>query len=754
MTPTAKLRRACLRDAHRFGGYSNWLMFRCLPTLVAAGLALLVLASSPARSQAGATNSGPERAGGAPADVVAGMALGEIEGARLLLQSAGARSYRPALLQDSRVHFDITGMVAKVHLVQRFRNDSEHFVEGVYAFPLPDDAAVRAMEMRVGERRIVGAIREKDAAKKIYQAAKAAGKKAGLVEQQRPNLFTNRIANIAPGQTVEVSLEYVQPVAYAHGRFGLRFPMTITPRYMPGNTRQQARTPRLETEENLLLDTYLGWAQPTDQVPDAAAISPLLHPAPGSDTAPINPIEITAVLDPGMPLSAVTSDYHNIALSRSAGVYNIELARGVSEMDRDFVLHWAPAMDAAPRAALFTEKVGADYYGLLMVVPPTQAVAGEPLPREVVFVVDTSGSMGGVPIAQARASLERALQQLRATDRFNIIAFNSSYHSLYRTAMPATRKHLRRAQQFVRQLQASGGTEMLPALRAALEPAQPAEMQREVRSLRQVVFITDGAVGNEEALFRDIAGRLGTTRLFTVGIGSAPNSWFMRKAANFGRGTHTHIGDLREVGVKMAELFAQLSRPVAVDLKVQWPTAVEAWPQRVPDLYHGQPLSVAVNFGSQIPTGEVTVSGRIHGAPWRQRLQINGTVEGGRHAGVASLWARRKIAVLMDQIVAGREEAAVREEVLPLALQHQLISRYTSFVAVEEVIARPDNATLRSQAVANTRPRGQSPQSFAYPNTATTGPAKLWFTALALFLALILRVVRTEEVDRATPDLR
>lgn len=666
----------------------------------------------------------------------------------MLLQDQVSGSYTPAIIQASKVHFDISGMLATVTLEQTFRNDTDRWLEGVYAFPLPDNAAVRYLEMVVGERRIVGRVREKAVAKKIYQDAKKAGKKASLVEQQRPNLFTNRVANIGPGDEVTVRMEYVQEVSFVSDAFSLRFPMTITPRYMPGVSARRSAT--AEDAPQLLVSPYLGWAAPTTQVADADAISPVLNPVSGSEVDPLNRIEITAQLDMGMPLAAVESPYHDIALTRRAGVYSVRLVSGVSEMDRDFVLTWQPVTGAAPTAALFTEQVGDEYFGMLMVVPPSAVGSAVAMPREIIFVVDTSGSMGGVSIEQARASVSRALQELRSEDYFNVIEFNSTHSALYRESMPATPHHVQRAQEFVRLLRASGGTEMLPALQAALYSSQEADSHGGQVLLRQVIFITDGAVGNEAALFEEIAARLGDTRLFTVGIGSAPNSWFMRKAAQFGRGTHTHIGNTAEVGTRMAALFAQLAHPAAVNLVVDWPVPVEAWPERIPDLYRGQPLSVAVNLGAATPQGEVRVSGEINGQPWSKRLQLGAgadPVSGTQHRGVASLWARHKIAGLLDQKVQGRDESAVRADVLPVALQHQLLSPYTSFVAVEEVVSRPLGSNHTSRPVANTRPLGQSPQGFAYPRTATTGPAKAWFGGLLIFLAIILRVLRQPEAD-------
>jgi Ca-activated chloride channel family protein len=723
-----------VEECHGVAGTANlnsalWVCFHCLPRLIAVTLVALLLGSGLVR----ATEE-----------------QGEAEGGHMLLESAEGVS-SPALVQASKVHFDISGMVAVVSLEQTFSNPSDQWVEGVYGFPLPEAAAVRYLELVIGDRKIVGKVREKAQAKAIYQAAKKAGKKASLVEQQRPSMFTNRVANIGPGEEITVRLEYVQLVEYMAGEFSLRFPMTITPRYMPGSPITADLDP--EDVESVEVNPYVGWAMATDQVPDADTISPVQHARPGSYRSPLNPIEITAQLDMGMPLAKVESSYHELSLARDKGRYHIELVGGVSEMDRDFVLSWQPVTGSSPTAALFTEQVGDEYFGLMLVVPPTLTKAAAPVPREIIFVVDTSGSMGGVSIAQARESLSLALQRLSSHDHFNIIEFNSIHRALYQQPVSASRHHVQRAQEFVRQLHASGGTEMLPALRRALSPQGDPDLYREQAGLRQVVFITDGAVGNELALFEEIASRLGDTRLFTVGIGSAPNSWFMRKAADFGRGTHTHIGDLNEVGDKMSLLFEQLAVPAALDITIAWPVSVEAWPERVPDLYRGEPVMVAVNFGEEQPAGEVEISGRLSDQQWRKQLKLvapDANTQFNQHPGIASLWARQKITGLLDQKVLGRDEKAVRADVLPVALKHQLMSPYTSFVAVEEVISRPATELLGKKAVANSRPLGQSPQSYAYPGTATSGPAQIYLGAFLLFLAMMFYVMRRVEED----DLR
>ncbi len=709
-----------------FSGHNFGFWFHTLPRLVMAGLLLLAATAPLARAYDPLADEDEVRSG------------------RLFLRDAAGKMVGAPNL-SSKAHLAIAGLVAEVELEQTFRNDGDEWVEGIYAFPLPDDAAVRYLEMRVGERRIVGKIREREHAKQIYQAARAAGKKASLVEQQRPNFFTNRIANLGPGESITVTLRYVQPVTYEGGEFSLRLPTTITPRYIPGVHRASEEIAEEQPALSLAADPYLGWALPTDRVPDANAITPFLNPQVGSDTSPINAITITADLNPGMPLAEVGAAYHELAITREQGRYRVALASRRSEMDRDFVLRWRAVASQEPQAAYFAQQWEGEHYGLLMLMPPavegTQAAAR--LPRETVFVVDTSGSMGGVSIVQARQALTTALLTLQPEDAFNIIAFSDGTRALSSQSLPASRHNVQRGQEFVRLLQAGGGTRMLPALQRALgSDAEQGER------LRQVVFITDGAVGNETELFTEISNTLGSNRLYTVGIGSAPNSWFMRKAASFGRGTFTHIGDISEAESRMVALFEQIAAPVAAGIRVQWPVGVQAesYPAQIPDLYAGQPVMLSTAFGAQAPAGQVAVSGRIAGSDWSRTLELN---SGADHAGIASVWARRKIESLLDEKVTGRAEVLVRADVLPLALSHSLLSPYTSFVAVEERISRPAEADLQRKPVTNVRPKGQSPQPYAYPRTATGSPGQLLLGALLLFVAMMVYVMRREEVDHA-----
>ena len=311
--------------------------------------------------------------------------------------------------------------------------------------------------------------------------------------------------------------------------------------------------------------------------------------------------------------------------------------------DRDFVLEWAPAVGDAPGAALFTEQVDGETYALLMVMPPSGPVESRALPRETVFVIDTSGSMHGPSMEQARRALLFALDRLRPDDSFNVIRFADDTEALFQQSVPAEPRALEMARLFVGDLGAGGGTMMLPALRRALRDApHPRSVSAAVR---QVVFITDGAVGNEAELFRAIREDLGETRLFTVGIGSAPNGHFMRRAAEHGRGTFTYIGRPDEVAPKMEELFGKIDSPVLTDVEVVWSDpAAETWPERVPDLYRGEPVVMAARLPSVFSGSGATV--RVRGSrgdvPWAVDRALDGAERrpGRRGRWCAPRWSR------------------------------------------------------------------------------------------------------------------
>lgn len=687
-------------------------------SVVFAGAALLL--SEAARAQpAGVAVPAPGSLREVTDDATS-MKAGEAGSGTLLFKSGRGSFVAPVLHTDVRIR--VSGMVARATVTQTFRNPGEDWLEGVYVFPLPENAAVDHLRMKIGERIVEGRIRERGEAKKVYEQARQAGQRASLLEQERPNIFTTSVANIGPQDEIEVQIEYQQTLRYElgsdGGRYSLRFPMVVGPRYIPGQ-----RTPAGETGS--------GWGASTTSVADAERITPpVLRPRAGR--APSHPVSLRVELDAGVPLAGIESAYHRIKLRVVAPLQQvIELDTAATPANRDFELSWTVAAGSAPRAAWFTETRGGKHYGLLMIMPPQTATKGARIAREAVFVIDTSGSMEGSSIVQAKEALGLAIERLGADDRFNIIEFNSSARALYPDARPATEANRNEARAWVRGLKARGGTEMRQALELALNGKDSGER------IRQVIFLTDGAVGNEEELFRLIRTKLGDSRLFTVGIGSAPNSFFMTQSAKTGGGTFTYIGKVDEVGQKMSELFQKLESPVMKGISIVWPegAVVESWPRRIPDLYAGEPLVVSAQL-DQIQ-GEVKLSGTRADTRWEQRLVLQQASQG---EGMSVLWAREKVAALMDSLREGAPEAETRAKVLELALDHHLVTRYTSLVAVDTTPTRPSDAPVREAAVPTHLPDGWSHEAIfgELPQGSTGSRFHLLVGALCLLLGFAL----------------
>ncbi len=494
--------------------------------------------------------------------------------------------------------------------------------------------------------------------------------------QERPNIFTNSVANIGPGESVLVQIEYQEPVHQSGNQFSLRIPLVVAPRYNPAPVVQTAA----------LDERGQGWGEIKDPVPDRARIEPpVLDPR---NDAPINPVAITVRLQAGFPLGEVKSAHHKVAIEQpNADTRIIKLADNVVPADRDFELTWAPAATSAPSVGLFREHVADADYLLALVTPPALGDAvQQPRPREMVFVIDNSGSMGGTSITQAKASLLYALAHLKPGDRFNVIRFDHTMDVLFPDTVPADTANLDRAKSFVSALEARGGTEMVPAMKAALTDARGADGAY----LRQVVFLTDGEIGNEQQLFDTIAAMRGRSRVYMVGIGSSPNSFLMTRASEIGRGTYTHIGSVDQVEARMRELFDKLENPVVTGLTAAYSGEADITPAVLPDLYRGEPVVLAAKVASL--TGTLEIKGNIGDRPWVVRLPVANAAQG---QGISKLWARRKItdaevARTLNQI--SQDEADHR--VLALALAHHLVSRLTSLIALDTTPSRPAGAHL------------------------------------------------------------
>jgi Ca-activated chloride channel family protein len=606
----------------------------------------------------------------------------EMGSGALLLRTTEGGKFLEAPRLKTDVAITVTGPIARARITQRFENPTDKWVEGVYVYPLPQNAGVDTLKMQVGDRFLEGQVKERVEARQIYEKAAREGFKATLIEQERPNIFTNSVANIGPRETIVVQIEYQEAVRLDGDKFSLRVPLVVGPRYTPPAT---VALVGYQTENPVVAISNL--------VPDANRVMPpVIHPKHGK----INPVSLSVTLKSGVSLAAIESAYHAAKVERADATSATVTVAGPVPADRDFVLNWKLAANAIPQASLFRETIGQDSYYLAMIVPPAGAKKVRQ-PREAIFVIDNSGSMAGESMRQAKAAVGMALKQLRPGDRFNVIRFDDTLEVLFADAVPADDEHLGVAVRYVLGLDANGGTEIYPALKAALKDSTPNDTTR----LRQVIFLTDGAVSNEDQVLAEIGKSLGRSRLFTVGIGSAPNSFLMEHIAQLGRGTFLHIGSESEVVERMGELYNKLESPVMTDLRVADGVKLETWPNPIPDLYAGEP--VVLTAVTPARSGQVRIAGRIGKTPWSTTLDLASAVDG---SGVSKLWARTKISAIEALRYKGANEGDVDAQVLKVALDHHLVSRLTSLVAVDITPSRPMGERMTSHAMPTNLPHG------------------------------------------------
>jgi Ca-activated chloride channel family protein len=607
----------------------------------------------------------------------------------------------------------VTGNVARVYVSQQFTNPSEDWVEGLYVFPLSADSAVDELLMHVGERVIRADIQRREKARATYEKARSQGRQASLVDQERPNMFTTSVANIAPHSSITVEIAYLETIAYRDGRYTLRLPLAITPRYNP-------------RAANRVLS---------------------VNATPERVTSPQQQVSIDVQLAPGFPLQSVDSLHHQIATAPDLPGKHIRLIGSELPTDRDFELVWIPAATPDVQAAVFAERAGEETYAMLMLTPPQQDARSSER-REVEFIIDTSGSMGGPSIEQARAALQMGIDRLSQADRFNIIRFSNTASSLYQAPQPVSEASRALASQFIASLAANGGTEMRPPLELAFAVA-PSE-----GLLRQIVFITDGSVGNEAEIISLIRKNIGDARLFTVGIGGSPNAFFLQEAAAAGRGSYTYIAEREQVRARMEDLFRKIESPALVDLSVQWPgSAKSEMASPMPsDLYAADPLVVLARI-TDLPAASqvVTLSGRTHGIDWIQQIPIASVTE---QAGISKLWARERIGALVRHRNFGGDAAQAQADIVELALQHHLVSEFTSLVAADDSPARPPEATDRSEQAPTSAPAGSYwANTTGFAKTGTAAPLTLLIGLASLAVAMLLYLL-TYTYPRPVPVRR
>jgi Ca-activated chloride channel family protein len=611
---------------------------------------------------------------------------------------------------STEISMSVSGPILRVKVKQRFKNTSQMWLEGMYSFPLPEQAAVDQLRMIIGERIVEGQIKEKQAAKKSYEKARANGQRASLLNHHRTNIFTTSVANIAPKEEIVVEFEYQQVLDFQDHQYNLRFPMVSTPQYTPARTQL-----------------------------DKDFINPI-EAIRSSDSKPGNPVSIKVDLQPGFPIELPSSISHPVSVDDLGKEHYQVNLNGTAELsNRDFILSWKLKPLSKPMVSILREDVGDQSYGLMMVMPPQASAETAPaIPRELIWVLDVSGSMQGESIEQARSAILKALSKLRQEDYFNIIYFNTQAWQLFPNSRAGNADNLNFARDKILKLEANGGTEMRSALNLALN------QQNNSERLRQLIFVTDGAVSNEAELFSYIQANLGATRLFTVGIGSAPNSYFMRKAAITGRGSFTYISQPQEVTTKINRLLRKLETPALTDLgfDLNDPT-VSVLPQVLPDVYLGEP--VYISFKAENFPSYAELTGKLNGTPSSLRLSLD---TNSKHEGIAVEWARRKISELVDRFQEDNNETKprLREEAIEIALGHHQVSKFTSLVAVDKAPVR-GGALLNNKRIPVNAPKGwvnqlsKSEQGIRLAQTATNTPYQLFLGSTLLALAIMVWTV-------------
>jgi len=617
--------------------------------------------------------------------------LEDVESGQLLMRSGNELS--SAILLSTDIKIAVAGSSSRTIVSQRFINTGQTWAEGVYVFPIGKDAAVDTLKLRIGERFIEGIIKEKLEARVIYEEAKAEGKKASLIEQQKPNLFTNKIANIGPGEVVVVQIEFQSKLLPKDGSWELRVPLVSAPRF------------DLPTIEENIEFGNAGFSN----VKINSDYNENIDVKVLEEEELFNPVEISIDLNTGFELNSLKSAFHKVDIEKlTNGHHRINLPGPISS-DRDFVLRWT-AKDKDTQTSLFKETKGEYDHLLLTLNPPLTNKNNHSPKREIIFIQDISGSMSGEPIMQSKIGLEMAIKRLKPNDKFNIVLFNDRYSSYAQTPVLATAKERDKAIRYVRRLSAENGTDMYPALSFSLN-----NFRSNKSVLKQLIFLTDGAVTEETKLFSLINSKLKTSRLFTIGIGSAPNSFFMTRAAEIGRGSHIHIGDMSEISVRMEELFNKIENPAITDLELILPKGfkAEVYPNPLPDLYVGDPLSIAIR--GKNASGVAQITGNIGNQKWVAKIPLD---QGAKQIGIAKLWAREKISNLERNRVSlnpnENQKAHMDRKLLQTALTYGLVSRLSSMVAVDITPSRPVGVELGSTKLKAAIPDGWDAKQFDY----------------------------------------
>jgi len=601
----------------------------------------------------------------------------------------------PLPLTFTELRAAITGMVADVKVIQKFQNTIDKNIEAVYVFPLPVDSAVHSLEIKIGERIIKSEIKEKEEAKRVYEQAKHEMKQGALLEQERPNLFTMSVANIEPEQEILVTLQYYETIVYEEGEYEFVFPMTITPRYIP------------------------------QDVTDKEKISPAFKSSARTSGREIN---IFIDLDAGFPIGEVTSPTHLLYIEeKSEHIRNIQLAREGEIPDKDFILKYSSTGEKVENNLTFYREEGKTGTFMFHLTPKIDYGPEEMLKREIIFILDRSGSMEGTPMEQAKKALKACLRTLRWGDSFAIINFDDQLDILSDRSLAFNDENLKKADDFVNATYARGWTEILPAMEYALH------MPVNKEYLRQIIFLTDGAVGNEDQVLKEIEKILGKARIFTFGIGSSVNRYLLDKMAQIGRGTVNYLLENEDIEEAVQKFANQTAFPVLSDISLEWEDGAisDLYPLPVPDIYFGQVLHLLGRFHT-CGKAKAILKGRTGQGEFSQEFSVELPEKDDKNRAIETLWARKRIDHLLDRLREyPRETHSIRDEVIGLSMKYHLMSPYTSLVAVEK-----DDKEREKKEIIRVDVPLMVPEGYKYDSSAPPVPQQVPYPSQSIMASI------------------
>lgn len=601
-----------------------------------------------------------------PGDLAEGFNPGTLEVLQLDGEKPDQKMELP--LKHTQVNIEVSGFVASATVKQHYHNPFKKPIEAVYTFPLPNDAAVDDMQMTIGDRTIKGLIKRRAEARDIYERAREQGQQASLLEQERPNIFTQSVANIMPGDNIVVTIRYVNILHYSDGHYELVFPMVVGPRYIPG----QVATGHTGT----------GWAPDTDVVPDASRITPpVLKPGQRSG----HDIALSVALDAGLAIKNIQSISHVVSIDDiSEHEKKVQLNPADTIPNKDFVLRYEVAGNAPEIASLAHHDERGGFF-TLMIQPQRTVAEAAVLPRELIFIVDTSGSMRGFPMDKSKQAIRQLINGMRPTDTFNVVRFAGDTGTLWNQPKLHNAANVSEALRYVDQFRGYGGTQMREGIVDAL--AQPAAEGY----LRIAFLLTDGYVGNEFGIFQAIEKERRGARVFCLGIGSSVNRYLLERAAEIGRGEAFYVRQDENSDKVIDKFFQRVDKPALAHIEIDWGNldVAELSPAKVPDLWAGQPIRI---HGRYTQGGEdtIVVRGQLRNQPYEQRLHVKLPQNEPAHEAMATVWARQQVRQLMTEMVRQGKTKELVEQVTQLGLTYRLMTQWTSFVAVEETVVNVD----------------------------------------------------------------